>query len=209
MRETDHHIEDRSSVLWWRLVIQLGLIIVAALLLLSRPSLVNAIRNNEYPAEWLLVGPGLFLLLFLTNQALEYFSKKKLTLTALDYIQIAFGLAIIALCFPSSLREYKTRRMPDATSFSLIEKFASSKDASIRALAIMAASRHNLNNPDVGALIHKGLLDKDPLVQQAAKLVIEDNFGIRLRNGAEGIHQAQTFIQDVGSSASLMRKGSP
>lgn len=209
MRETDHHLEDRSSILWWRLGTQLSLIIVAAALLLSRPSLVTAIRSNKYPAEWLLVGPSIFLLLFIANQTIEYFTRRKLALAALDYIQIAFGFAIIALCFPSSFREYQARQIPDPTSLSLVEKFAANKDASIRALAILAASRHNLHNPDVGALIHKGLLDKDPLVQQAAKLVIEDNFGIRLRNGAEGIHQAKTFIKDVGSSASLIRKGSP
>lgn len=209
MRETDRHTEDWSSVYWWRLVLQLGLILAAGLFLLVRPHMVSAIRNNELAPEWLFVGPAIFLALFLACFALDIFAKTEYERTALDYIQLAFGIVVIVLSFPSSLREYNVRRSPDATSINLIEKFARNRDASIRALAILAASRHNLNNPSVGALIHKGLLDKDPLVQQAAKLVIEDNFGIRLRNGAEGIHQAQTFIQDVGPSASLMRKGSP
>lgn len=206
MRETDH-CEDRSSM-WLRLPIHAGLIAIAAIVLLSRPSLVDAIRSEEIAAVWLLVGPSLFLFLFIAHITIDFFSRRE-GRVALDYIQIAFGVVVILSSFPSSLREYNVRRLPDATSIALIEKFVEHKDASVRALAILAASRHNFNNPSVGALIHKGLLDKDPLVQQAAKLVIEDNFGIRLRNGAEGIHQAQTFIKDVGPSASLIRKGSP
>lgn len=127
-----------------------------------------------------------------------------------DSIKISFGLLIIVLLFPSSFREYRARRILDPMSVSLIEQFSKNKDAGIRTLAILAAGRHKINDPLLGALIHKALLDKDPLVQQAAKLVIEDNFGIRLKNGAEGIYQAQALLTDVGSSAaSLMRKGSP
>ncbi len=208
MREADHHKDDRHSAFWWRLILQCGLIIAALVVLFARPILVQAVREQEFPAEWLLVGPSIFLALFLLHMATEIFSKR-FSITAFDYIQIAFGIAVVFLSFPSSLREYRVRRLPDATSIGLVEKFSQNKDASIRALAILAVARHNLNNQRVGALIHRGLLDKDPLVQQAAKLVIEENFGIRLGNGAEGIHQAQTFIQDVGSEASLMRKGSP
>jgi hypothetical protein len=208
MPEMDHENKD-GTVAWWRLIIQLNLIIVATSLLLSRPSLIKAIRNEQFTAEWLHVGRTIFLVLFLLHQFVEFLARKTESLVAIDYIQIAFGLLVIALSFPSSLREYKTRRLPDPENISLVEKFATSKDGSIRALAMLAASRYGFNNPSVGALIHAGLLDKDPLVQQAAKLVIEDNFGIRLGNDAEGIHQAQTFIQDVSSSASLLRKGSP
>lgn len=209
MRESPSQMNDRTAVDWWRLGLQLGLVICAGLLLVTRPYLLKAVRANEVASFWLLVGPLLFLMLFVATLALEFFAKRTFLLTGTDYIQASFGIFVIVLLFPSSLREYRVRQIPDPMSLELIQKFSNNKDAGIRALAMLASSRHKINDPALGALIHRALLDKDPLVQQAAKLVIEDNFGIRLKNGAEGIHQAQLLITDVGSSALLMRKGSP
>lgn len=177
MYQTDQATADRPYP-WWRLVLQLCLIIAAAVMLLVRPHLVSAIRHNEVAAFWLLILPSLFLIIFLLLMAFDFFAKASSERAAIDYIQLAFGVFIIMQTFPPSLREYQVRRLPDVASIELIEKFAQNKDASLRALAILALSRHNLNNKNVGALIHRGLLDKDPLVQQAAKLVIEDNFGL-------------------------------
>lgn len=205
----DNQLEERSATGPWRQGLQLCLIIVAVLLLLTRPYLVTAIRANVYSPVWLLVGPFLFLGLFLTFLTLEFFSKKRLLMSASDYLRALFGILVIALLFPSSFREYRVRKFPDPMRVGLIEQFSTATDARIRALAMLASSRHNFHDKTIGALLHKGLLDKDPLVQQAAKLVIEDNFGIRLKNGAEGIHQAQSLIRDVGPEALLMKKGLP
>lgn len=209
MHETDHQPEDRSAHESLRFFIRFGLICSAIALLLARPYLIHAIRAHELIAEWLLVGPFIFLAFFLLDLAFELFGQKTRPMAILDYVRVVFGVVVIALIFPSSLREYQVRQFSDPMALELIENFLEHKDARIRALAILASSRHKFGDKNLGALIHKGLLDKDPLVQQAAKLVIEDNFGIRLRNGAEGIHQAQSFIQNVDSSALLMRKGSP
>ena len=78
----------------------------------------------------------------------------------------------------------------------------------MRALALLAMS-HDLWQEKHRALIHQGLLDKEHRVQLAAKLVIEDNFGIRLKNGAEGFMEARSLIQEMDSSALQMRKGLP
>lgn len=209
MQESHLHLDASSPLPWWRFSIRITLIATAATVLLSQPNLVDAIRREIIAPEWLLFGPSLFLLLFLADAICEIFHRETLQLLAKDYIKLFFGLIVIALAFPSSLREYHVRHLPDAENIALIKKYADHHDAGIRALAILASSRQKLNNPSVGALIHQGLLDKDPLVQKAAKLVIEDNFGIRLRNGAEGLHQAQSFISDVDSSALHIRKGSP
>jgi len=205
MLEMEYQREPRSY-LSLRLALQASFILCCAGLLISRPYLIKAVRNSNLAPEWLLIGPFLFLLLFIAIVGLEFSTK---TLSGSDYLKALFGLVIIALLFPSSLREYRVRRIPDPMSIDLIERFSKDSDASIRALAILASSRHKLHDPAVGALIHHALLDKDPLVQQAAKLVIEDNFGISLKSGAEGIHQAQLFITDAISSALLIRKGSP
>lgn len=200
--------EKRSSLEFCRLGLQVSLIVCAASLLLSRPYLLSAVRTNKSPAEWLLFGPLLFLVLFIAYLALEYLVKKRSLITASDYLKALFGIMVIVLSFPTSFREVNTRKIHDPLSIDLIEKFSKHADARIRALAILASSRYKIDDPALGALIHKSLLDKDPLVQQAAKLVIEDNFGIRLKKGAEGIHQAQSLI-DVSAEASLMQKGLP
>jgi hypothetical protein len=187
--------------------LQFCLILCAISLVFIRPYLIDFVRDGKCASEWLLVGPLLFLLLFLSFLAFEFFYKNKFSL--FDLVQAFFGILIIALLFPSSLREYRTRQMPHPMSVQIIEKFYQHKDASIRALAILASSRHNISDPSLGALIHKGLLDKDPIVQEAAKLVIEDNFGIILKNGVEGILQAQSLLTDIASSALLMKKGLP
>jgi hypothetical protein len=208
MHETDYQQEDQLVDDPWRLFIHSGLILSAIALLLARPYLVHAVRANEIIAECLLIGPCIFLSFFLLDIFRELFTGKIHMVGATNYMRFFFGVMVIFLSF-SSFREYQVRQVPTPMSIELIEKFSDSYDARIRALSILASSLHKLDDKNVRALIHKGLLDKDPLVQQAAKLVIEENFGIRLGNGAEGIHQAQSFIKNVGSSALLMRKGSP
>jgi len=126
---------------------------------------------------------------------------------ALRWWQFLLSLALIVFITVILVsRPFSFHKHADPMSIELIEKFAKDKDAKIRALAILALSRHKINDPMSGALIHQALLDKDPLVQKAAKLVIEDNFGIQLKSGAEGIHQAHELINDVGSAALLIKK---
>lgn len=209
MHESNRSVGERETRELFRLVVHVSLIVSALVLLLTRPYLIVAIRANKYSAEWLLVGPFIFLTIFLLYLLTEIFSRRQFVISVFDYLRAFFGILIIALSFPSSLREYRVRKVPDPMSIELIEQFSLNKDARVRALAILASSRHNFDDPALGALIHKGLLDKDPLVQQAAKLVIEDNFGIRLKNGVEGIEQAQSFIRDVDPHALLMTKGLP
>jgi hypothetical protein len=208
MVDIQHQGEHSRARLSLRSGLKAAFILCATGQLVLRPYLIKAVRDSDLAPVCLLVGPFFFLGLFIAIVVLEFYAKEK-TIDGSDYLKALFGLLIIALLFPSSLREYRIRRMPDPMSVELVEKFSKDNDASIRALAILASSRHNLHDPAVRALIHKALLDKDPLVQQAAKLVIEDNFGISLKSGAEGVHQAQLFITDAKSSALLIRKGSP
>lgn len=205
MRDTGHHTHHTTEI--FRQAALLAIVVCATVLVISRPYLVNAVRTEKVDAFWLLLGPGIFSALFLMHLLCEYFMKEHAPWTLADFFRMFFGFLIIALIFPSSLREYRIRKLPNLGPETL-EIFFNSDDPRIRALTVLAASRDNFDNNVLGALIHKGLLDKDPLVQQAAKLVIEDNFAIRLRNGAAGNHQAQSIKQDVGPSALLMRERS-
>jgi len=206
MHEMDNQTTDRSAIEPWRWIIELGLILTATTVLLSRPYLLKAIRVNEVAPEWLFLGPSIFLLLFVAYLVLEW-TTRRTRLLLVDYIHICFGLMVIALIFPSSVREYSVRKLPEPMSLELLQKFSTHKDARIRVLALMAASSH-IDNKSLGALLHQGLVDKDPLVQQAAKLVIEKNFGITIGNDAQGLHQVQSIIDDADPRALLLGKGS-
>jgi hypothetical protein len=204
-----HQSEHTSAFSLWRSAVHLALIACATIMLLMRPYLVEAVRADEYAAGWLLMGPSLFLGLFLFSIALDFLDRSRAKLKVSDYIRLLFAVFIIGLSFPASLREYKARMIPEPLRLSLIEKYSHNPDARLRALALLASSRHNLADPALKGLIHKGLLDKDPLVRQAALLVIEENLGIQFKSDADGINQAQVLIQDVSSQALLIKKGSP
>jgi hypothetical protein len=208
MHRKAHQAKDLRAAWLWRFGINIGLVICAAAFLFTRPFLIKAIREEVLAKEWLLVGPIIFLLLFLTFIVWEFFSRKNF-FSMFDYIKALFGVLVVILSFPSSLREYQVRKAANPVGIEFVTSYAANKDARIRALAILASSRHKFHEPAIGALIRQALLDKDPLVQQAAKLVIEDNFGIRLKNGVDGINQVNLLIKNEDLPASFIRKGSP
>src|SRR5690606_4656802 len=123
----------------------LGLVIVSVFIMFSRPYLLKLVRNQEVSPEWLLIGPCMFAILFLVFLGFEFYIKRSSAFTVSDYIHIFFGFLIIALIFPSSILEYQVRKTPHPLSIELIENSLKSKDARMRALAILASSRHNFD----------------------------------------------------------------
>lgn len=199
---------DQVPLRLLRSALQLALIACGAIMLLMRPYLVSWVRSEDFTPGWLLVGPFTFLFLFLLYVCLEFYAPKTKLVPA-DYLRFVFAIFVIGLSFPSSFREYKARTTPFPLTNTVMEQFSQHQDARIRALALLAGSRQNVKDPAFLGLIHKGLLDKDPLVRQAALLIIEENLGIQLKSDAEGVNQAQLLIQEVSSQALLMKKGSP
>lgn len=208
MLSVTHQSHDQAPLKVLRSLLQLALIACGAILLLMRPYLVAWVRSEEFAPGWLLVGPTTFLFLFLLYVCLDFYLPKTKLVPA-DYLRFMFAIFVIGLSFPSSFREYKARTTPFPLTFSVMQTFFRHEDARIRALALLAGSRQNVKDPAFLGLIHKGLLDKDPLVRQAALLIIEENLGIQLKSDAEGVNQAQLLIQEVSSQALLMKKGSP
>lgn len=198
-----------NGITMLRFFLHLSLMACAALLLLTRPTMLTLVREESWAPHWLFLGPVLFTLIFLIL-VIERFVAHGLKLANLaDLFPAFFGLAVIATLISSALIEYRARRVDEEIGINFIKTFSHHQDARVRALALLALASHNFYDQQAIALIHAGLLDKDPLVQHAAKLVIEDTLGIRFKNGSEGTGQAKQLMRDAAPSALLMRKGTP
>ena len=207
---THEDIEHKRPILTLIGVLaQYSLVIWAGVLLFSRSPLLKMVRDGELMPSWLFLGPAIFLVLFLLVLVLQFLKQQTHKKSLGDFLPMLFGLTIIAMLFQSSFREYHARIVHIPLDISFLHDLSRSKDARIRALAILAAPRNNLSLEAFGSLIHQGLLDKDPLVQHAARMVIEDKLGIRLKNGDEGLFQAQELIRAGFPQALLMEKGVP
>lgn len=208
-QNTEDSTPKPISINLLRLFVHVSIMTCAALLLLTQPMMLGFVRDGVLSPQWLFLGPGIFCALFVVL-LYERFKAHSPTFSSLaELLPVFFGLAVIATLFSSSLYEYKARSVDDSIGLGFITTFSKHQDARVRALALLALARHNFHDQQALSLIHQGLLDKDPLVQQAAKLVIEDNLGIRFKNGSEGTGQAQQLMQETAPSALLMRKGTP
>jgi len=209
MQTNEAPIPKKRYIAPMRLIFHLTVVFCAAFFLLTRPSLLALVRDQHWSPWWLFLGPALFGVLFFTL-LIERIVAKRLNFRKLnDLLTVFFGLLVMAPLLSSSLAEYSAHQPQEPLGINLIESFSHHQDARVRALAILALARHNFYDQRTLALIHAGLLDKDPLVQRAAKLVIEGNLGIRFKNGSEGTGQAQQLMRDANPSALLIRKGIP
>lgn len=186
-----------------------GLVPCALFILLANPFLSVQTRYNHLSPIWIWVGPSAFLILFSIMMVIDLFFQEKNGKPVYVQLHIFLGALIIILCISAVVRQPDRAGSNQSVRDEMIEKFAHHRDADMRALALLAFSDGDLWDEKHRALIHQGLLDKDHRVQRAAKLVIEDNFGIRLKNGAEGFTEARSLIQQMDSSALLLRKGLP
>lgn len=202
-------MHNKSSITPMRFILHLALMACAPVLLLSRPTMVSLVRDQNWSPWWLFLGPAIFSALFLALIIERLIAKGIKLQNFTDLLPTFFGFAVIATLLSSALHEYWARRAEETIGINFIKSFSNDQDARVRALAILALANHNFYDQQAIALIHSGLLDKDPLVQRAAKLVIEGNLGIRFKNGSEGTGQAKQLMRDAAPSALLIRKGIP
>lgn len=200
---------EKISLVFLKLVVYFSMIFCAAIILLTRPYLVSAIRDAYLSPFWVFLGPLLFLVLFIGFLVLQSMEKSALPITLVDLVPFFFGIGLSVMLLHAAYLEYNARTLKKPLDIDFVAQFTSHKDARIRALAILALSASQFDDHNSSSLIHRALLDKDPIVQQAAKLVIEENLGIRFKNGAEGTKQAQDLMLETYPSALLTRKGSP
>lgn len=66
---------------------------------------------------------------------------------------------------------------------------------SLKTLTGLIMDLRHFQKPTFAALLDQILLAKSVLVRKATKLVIEDIFGISLKNGVDGSHHAQSILK--------------
>lgn len=200
---------EKTSLVLAKLTIYFVMMMCAGVILLIQPYILLSIREGGIAPQWILLGPAIFLALFIVSVILQLLKKSLSSITLLDLAPVIIAVLFISIVLSPSLREYEIQVDASSLDTNFIASFTNDKDARVRALAIMALSASKFHDQSISSLIHEALLDKDPVVQKAAKLVIEENLGIRFKNGAEGIRQAQDFMRQTYPSALLTKKGSP
>jgi len=167
----------------FRTILYFSLLAVSAFTLLSRPYLLEQIRAEKIAAWWILTGPLLFGVLFLIYMIDELNRSKKQTHQSKHVLlTLIFGLIVLVFLLPSSFREYKTRTATQISSAKFLNELWLSKDARVRTLVIMAASCQIKTNQEWTKIIELGLSDLDPMVQNAAKIALQEHLGIELNH---------------------------
>ena len=166
-------MHDKSSIIPMRFMLHLALMACAALLLLTRPTMVTLVRDQNWSPWWLFLGPAIFFFLFIALIGERLIAKGIKLHIFTDLLPTFFGLAVIATLLSSALIEFRARRAEDTIGINFIKSFSHHQDARVRALAILALANYNFNDLQAIALIDSGLLDKDPLVQRAANWLLK------------------------------------
>jgi hypothetical protein len=195
----------RPRTLHW---VMLSLIVASPIMIfLVNPSVLESVTEQSISPLWLYLSPTFFLASFLLVVGFYIFSSRKEGFVVANGVVWFLGLLFLLQLIPPFLHSKK-----DTSPSSLLptsEPFDSAANNKIRTLSLLASQPQYFTHPVYSRLIHDGLLDKDPRVQQAARIVIEENFGIKLKNGAVGISQALELFEVEKSWALYRQKGSP
>lgn len=179
-----HNFKLRSSKqhFWWRATLYLLLIASGALTLLARPYIIQLIRSGEADALWILIGPLSFALLLVVFTVDNFMRQRQgPTKSGSSLIMPIFGILLLAILLPGSLREYKARNTPELSSFEFVESFLRYRDARVRALLMVSSSCIVPDPEKWRSLIDQGLKDPDPMVRQAAERALSNRLGIEIR----------------------------
>lgn len=197
--------KDRRTIVDYTLL--LLIVLSPVVILIIHPTIAEKVRNGLSTPLWLYFSPGYFLASFLLV-VLLYVSKVRGTYFVFANGVLWFlGALFLIELLPDMLKEHSPTTALGTDSSQRRENL---DNGLVRALSIFSARPQYLDHPEFNRLIHEGLLDKDPRVQHAARIVIEENFGIKLENGALGIRQALEFLDGEGARALLTKeKGSP
>jgi len=172
------------------------LIVSGTLSLLTRPYLLDQIRNENLPPFFVILGPlilgGLFLIFLIERFA----GKTRDPLKRTSFLPILFGTLLILYSLPSGIREYQIRTAPSIESQAFLLDLLASKDARIRALVMLAAPFNEATKSRFAAIVQKGLSDNDPLVRHAALYAIEKHLGFKFLDSVSGLKRAIDVISN-------------
>lgn len=177
-----------------RLLLYFALLLTSTITLIARPYLIETIRDGQIDPMWILAGPILFTLFFITYMV-DQIRRGKLAI-----LSILFGLALMVFLFPTSFREYQARRTPTINTQAFFDTLLHSPDARIRTLVLMASSCQLNSNQDWAFFVEKGLSDSDPMVQEAAKQAISQKLGVQFSDDDAGLARAKNTLRDWSAS---------
>ncbi len=168
-----------------RVALYICLIATAGLTLVGGPYLMKLVREGSLAPIWILSAPILFGIFFLFFAMDEIFKTSKGNGAYKPMLApLLFGVLLLAFLLPGRFREYEARKMPAVASYAFFKTLASSKDARVRALVMVATCA--LESPEEWmSLIRTGLADADPLVQDAARFAIRERAGMGIQDDTE------------------------
>jgi hypothetical protein len=192
-----------------RTILYFLLLLTSAITLLSRPYVLEQVRAEQLDPLWILSGPclfGLFFVLFVIDEISKARSGQKTS--RLPFAPMVFGLVLLIFLLPSSFREYQARHTADVTTSAFFSDLLRSKDARVRALVMMASSCNLSVDDEWSSVIEKGLLDQDPMVQDAAKHAVQERFSMHFPDGSDGVEGAKAALKNWNDSFFIAKKSS-
>jgi hypothetical protein len=195
-------------MIFFRIILYFSLLITSAIALLTRPYLLVQVRLGDLHPWWLLCGPVLFAVFFAIYIIDEFYkSNASTTKSKVPFLSLIFGFTILLFLLPSTFREYRTRKTPKITSPAFLEDLLSSKDARVRSLVMLSSSCISHDNEHWTTWLESGLLDKDPMVQDAAKFALEKRIGIHFPSDAS-IEDVRNMLKNWNASFGAEKKSS-
>ncbi len=165
------------------------------LTLFGRPYLIQQIRDHALEPVYVFAIPALFLAVLLGYLFINLVTKPAAH-SRRFLLSILFGALVLSVVVPDALREFKTRSAPPAADLAFLEQMFDSKDARVRALVMLALGQE-VEQHNFAHLVAKGLEDKDPFVQEAAKLQLTQRLGHAFSEGELGLKEAKNFVQGL------------
>lgn len=201
----EERLKDRRTFVDYAVL--LLVVLSPIVILIVHPTITEKVHSGLSTPLWLYFAPGYFLAAFLLVVVLYVSKVRGSYFVFANGVLWFLGALFLIELIPDMLREDASQKSANTEVWQQRDSLDSGL---IRALSLFSARPQYLNHPEFNRLIHEGLLDKDPRVQHAARIVIEENFGIKLENGALGIRQALELFDGQSASAKFSKeKGSP
>jgi hypothetical protein len=194
-----------------RVILHILLIATAAVALVGRPYVLDAVSKGVLEPYAVLIGPAAFailLILFMLDAGARVFSKqpgkKK---PRFGFAPVLLGMFLVALLLPSSIHEYKERtHAEDKKPRDYLLELANSKDLRVRTLVMSAASCQNEWTPELVTILERGLNDKEAPVQKSAKNAIAARLGLTFSPDETGTKEAKAALKAWSNNFFMAKK---
>lgn len=183
-----------------RVLLHISLIATAALALVGRPYVLDAVSKGTLQPYWVLIGPAAFallLLLYMLDAGARILSKQQgKKKPRFGFVPVLLGVFLVALLLPPSIREYGERKnFAGHQPHNYLTQLASSTDMRVRTLVMSAASCQNEWTPELVSVLERGLNDKEVSVRVSAKDAIAARIGSTFSPDEAGTEEAKAALK--------------